>query len=219
MANGTGTLYETTVKLSQNHSMISTCYHEAGHTIAGLLMFMKVPSVSVEKARRISGETNYEMIDDDAVSNAELLYYFDIAQLNIYYAGMVAERILYKDITGSSIWPKVLKEGCEDDISNAAIIIKKKNLAPPGKPRYNFKKKIMRNLSDLLLKHWDGVKLISHALFEKKRLSHDDLKEILIKKSDNKEFWKQQFKYINLYVDQNKSLDSKDIRIILNRKY
>lgn len=219
MANGAGHLYETTVKLSQNHSMISTCYHEAGHAVCGLLMFMKIPSVSVEKARRISGETNYEIMNDENINDLDLLHFFNISEININYAGMVAEKILYKDITGSKVFPKVLKEGSELDISRAAEIIKKINLAPPGEKRYQYKKKIMRNLDNLLLSHWDTIKLVSHALFERKKLSHDDLKDLLTKKNIHKEFWKKQFKYIKMFVDQNKSLDSRDIKVILSSKY
>jgi len=217
MSNAPRPLYGTTVKLSQNHSMISTAYHEAGHAVCTLLMFGKVSSVFVEKNRRVSGETNFELIDCEYNDIQELHNFVINSEISINYAGMIAEKILYKDITGSTIWPKVLKIGCESDIKRITELIKKNNLSPPGEKRYRLKNKIQRNINKLLLEHWDAIKIIAHALFERNRLVHDDIKYLLIKKSNNPKFWINQFKYINLFIDQNKLIDNKDMKIIFGR--
>lgn len=215
MVNSSSNLYKFTIKVSQNHSYISTCYHEAGHAVCGLLMFMKIPDVSVFKNRRISGETNYEIMTDDQTEDPIMLNYIIKSDIYINYAGLMAEKIFYQDVTGSKIFPNVLKEGIEEDISEIAKIIKTNDLAPPGRKRYLFKKKMMRETRALLEQHWDIVKVVAHELFEKKRLTHDDLKKIICRKTSNKKFWKKQFAYINKFVDQSKKLDNKDIKIII----
>lgn len=215
MVNSSSALYKFTIKLSQNHSYISTCYHEAGHAVAGLLMFMKVPDVSVIKNRRISGETNYEQMTDEQSQDPAFLDYQIKADLIINYAGLMAEKIFYQDVTGSKSFPNVLKEGIEDDIKTVAKIINVNNLAPAGRKRYLFKKKTMKEVRFLLEQHWDVVKIVAHALFEKKRLTHDELKKLVCRKSSNKKFWKKQFAYINEFVDKCKPLDNKDLKIII----
>jgi len=205
-------LYATTVKLSQNLSMITTCYHEAGHAILALLMFCKVESLFIQKDRRVSGEANYNTIQSEI---KEINDFVISSEINILYAGMLAEKIFYEDITGSKILPNVLKDGCEDDIRKVSDIIKKNNLAPPGEKRYRYKKKIQNSTKRLLNENWDAVRAVAHSLFERKKLNFEDLKLILSKKTHNSKFWKDQFKYINLFIDQNKPLDNKDIKIII----
>lgn len=208
-------LYATTIKLSQNHSMIATCYHEAGHAICALLMFAKVSNVFVQKDRLISGATDFDVIEN--VQDSELADFITKSEININYAGMVAEKIFYKDITGSTILPNVLKKGCEEDVRQVADIIKKNNLSPPGQKRYSYKKKIQSDTNKLLLEYWEDVKIVAHSLFDKKKLNYEDLKLVLTKKSSNKDFWKNQFKYISLYIDQEKEIDAKDIKIITRK--
>lgn len=176
---------------------------------------MKVPDVSVIKNRRISGETNYEQMTDEQSQDPAFLDYQIKADLIINYAGLMAEKIFYQDVTGSKSFPNVLKEGIEDDIKTVAKIINVNNLAPAGRKRYLFKKKTMKEVRFLLEQHWDVVKIVAHALFEKKRLTHDELKKLVCRKSSNKKFWKKQFAYINEFVDKCKPLDNKDLKIII----
>jgi len=215
MVNTSNQLYKFTIKMSQNHSYISTCYHEAGHAVCGLLLFMKVADVSVFKNRRVSGETNYEQMDDDQSEDLKFKNYQTRADIYINYAGLISEKIFYQDVTGSKIFPNVLREGIEDDIKEVARIIKTNNLVAAGRKRYLYKKKMMRDVRNLLEEHWDVVKIVAHELFEKKKLTHNDLKKVICKKTSNKKFWKKQFLYINEFVDKSKVLDNKDLKIII----
>lgn len=212
---GKESVVSTTQKLSQDYELISTCYHEAGHTVAGLLTFMKIPAVTVSfTAKSVEGFTHYEMIDQ-AITDEKINDYLILSEIYISYAGLVAEKIHYKEICGADKLPMILKEGSSPDISSAAEIIRKYNLAPPGKKRQQFKQKIFKQLDSDLKTHWDAIKLISHALYKRKRLNYDDLKEILTKKSKNKEFWKNRFKDITMLVTPTRELDNKEIRSIL----
>ncbi len=216
MVNTTSNLYKQTIKLSQNHSYIATCYHEAGHAVCGLLTFMKITDVSVFKKRRISGETNYELItDEQAQEYPDLINYLIKTDIYINYAGLMAEKIYYHDMTGSNIVPNVLKDGIEHDVKEVAKIVKTNNLAPAGRKRYLYKKKMMKEVGLLLEQNWDDVKIVAHALFENKSLTYEELKKVLRRKSANKKFWKKQFIHIHNFVTQNKRLDKKDLKIIL----
>ena len=137
------------------------------------------------------------------------------SDIYINYAGLMAEKIFYQDVTGSKIFPNVLKEGIEADIQAVAKIIKTNDLAPAGRKRYLYKKKMMRETRNLLEQHWDVVKIVAHELFEKKRLTHNDLKKIICAKASNRKFWKKQFVHITEFVEKSKALDSKDLKIIL----
>lgn len=210
-----GAVVSTTQKLSQDYELISTCYHEAGHTLIGLLRFMKIPAVTVNyTAKSVEGFTHYEMcdqeIDDEKINN-----YLLMSEIYISYAGLVAEKIHYKDICGADKLPMVLKEGSSPDILSAADIIRRNNVAAPGKKRQLFKQKIYKELAIDLKKHWQEIKLISHALYKRKRLDWEDLEDLLIKKSTNKKFWKERFKEIAILVDSPEELDEKEIRSYL----
>lgn len=215
MGNKVKGTVSTRQKLSQEYELISTCYHEAGHTIAGLLTFMKIPLVTVSlTSKSVEGFTHYEMINQDMVDE-KINDYLTLSEIYISYAGMIAEKIHYKEICGADKLPMVLKEGSFPDISSATVIIRKYNLAPPGKKRQKFKQEMFKDLDADLKEHWDAIKLVSHALYKRKRLDYEDLKELLTKKSKKKEFWKNRFKEINTLVTSTRELDEKEIRIIL----
>lgn len=206
-----------TQKLSRDYELISACYHEAGHTVYGLLNFIKIQAVAVNifaKNTDDLGYTHYETIDG-IFKDHNILEFLKLAEININYAGLVAEKIYYKDICGSDKFPMMLRKGCSEDILKAADLIKKFDLAPPGKKRYLFKKKILRDSKILLEEHWDAIKLIAHALYNKKKLFYSDLKDLLTKKSDNKEFWKNRFRDINLLFDSPETLDESVVRSTL----
>jgi hypothetical protein len=208
-----------TQKLSQDYELISTSFHEAGHTICGLLFFARITAVTVNyTAKSVEGYTHYEIIDTH-FNDESVIEFLKLAEISISYAGLAAEKIYYKDICGSDKFPMMLRDGSSHDILNAADVIKKFNFAPPGKKRYLFKKKISRNLKILLQEHWDAVRLVAHALYAKKKLSHDDLKDLLTKRSKNKEFWKNRFKEINLIFDSSKTPDLKTTQSILIRQF
>jgi len=208
-------LYRSTIKMSQNHSYISTTYHESGHVVIGLLMYMRVSNVFVVKDRLISGATHYEVIEQEQSKNIDISEYLAKSDIFLSYAGYIAEKKLYKDITGSNVFPKVLKNGIEQDLSQAHTIIISNNMAPPGKKRYQFKKRMMNKTAGILEKHWDVVKIVAHELFENKKLSYEELKKVICRKTHNKKFWKKQFAYIQKF-NKNKQLDAKDIKLLIN---
>lgn len=204
-----------TQKLSQDYELISTCYHESGHTICGLLNFMKISAVTVNyTAKSVEGYTHYEILDTN-FDDEDIVEFLKLAEISINYAGLAAEKIYYKDICGSDKFPMMLRDGSSHDILTAADLIKKFNLAPPGKKRHLFKKKVARDLKKLLEEHWDAIRLVAHALYAKKKLYHSDLKDILTKKSKNKEFWKNRFKEINLLLDSPSTIDLETVKTIL----
>jgi hypothetical protein len=184
-------------KITNTHDFISTSYHEAGHTIYALLHFIKVDSVRVfvdKKTERVGGLTWYRLpprIDHNTDLN------FAKSEICLKYAGLVAEKHHFKQISGSDKFPLFLKDGSSEDTITAAKLIKRHNLAPPGKPRYNYKKKLIGKTLKELQKHWEAVTVVAHRLFNKKRISFDELRKMLTTQIADKEFWKTQFNLID----------------------
>lgn len=221
MAKGTGSIAEIRKKVTKTHEFISTSYHEAGHTIYALLHLMKVTSVNVfedKKLKRIHGNTYYDYPSDfDDIQDPYLLNTLLRAEIGISYAGLIAEKTLFRSISGSRQTPTFISDGSQDDNKSAREVIKKYNLAPPGPKRTAYKRKLMREVQHELHTHWDAVMVVSHALFKHRRLSFDDLQELLTKKTHNRKFWKEQFKNICYFYDNSKTLDEKDLKSILSR--
>lgn len=219
---GAASLMEVRKKVSFDHELISTCYHEAGHTLSGLLHFMKISDVGVEttqdkRIKKDLGYTNFEaVLDCDEVINSNLSHSLLISELYINYAGLAAEKIFYKDVCGIDRLPMTLKYGSWMDRSRAAEIVKKYNLAPPGKKRYYYKHKMFIKTQNLLREYWDDIKLISHNLFNKKKLYFEDLRKILSTKSSKKKFWKNQFKQIDAIFEASKINDESFILSIIS---
>lgn len=185
-------------KVTHTHELISTSHHEAGHTIYALLYFMMVYSVQVfpnKKTKRIEGWTHYDSIDYSDLEDKELQAERLNAEVGLSYAGLVAEKYQYKLHSGSDKFPSFL-DGSSRDLKEASEIIKKYNVAPPGRKRYNYKKRMVRRVTRELQEHWDAVTAVAHGLFQKKRLSFNDLKNILTKKTEHPEFWKERMKVI-----------------------
>lgn len=202
-------------KLSRDFELISCTYHEASHTIYALLHFIRVDGVEVQgEDKEVLGYTHYDPLEGK-FEDSELIHYLLEAEINVYYAGLTGERIYYKDICGSDKFPMTLKNGCSGDIAAASDLIKKNNLAPPGQKRWAFKQRMIRLTKQDLEQNWDAVKLIAHALYKKKKLSYDDLRDILTKKSRHKDFWKGRFKDIDILFDEQKKLDEETIKVIL----
>lgn len=195
-------------KLSYDHEYIATCYHEAGHTITGLLNFLRISDVGIEMSPNKHGKiadlgyTHYDCgLDFLTVEDSELVHNLVMNEINISYAGLAAEKLLYKDLCGTDKIPMALKRGSVIDRDGASELIRKYNLAPAGKKRHAFKKKVFSVVQKELAEFWPDVKLVAKALFKKKRLVYSDLKQILTRKSINKNFWKNRFKDISYLVD------------------
>jgi hypothetical protein len=217
--NGVGSIDQVRKKLTYTHDLISTSYHEAGHAVYGLLHFMKVPSVYVfenKKNKRIEGFCHYESVKElSEVQDIDLFAEQLKAEICIKYAGLTAEKYHFKTISGSDKFPMFLKDGSSDDTLSAAALIKQYEVVPPGRKRYAFKKKMITETLRDLQENWDAVTLIAHGLFQKKRLSFPEIEKLLSKKTDNKEFWKEQFKTIHFIFDNIEGLDEKDLKSIL----
>lgn len=214
---GLGSISEIRKKLSYNHEYIATCYHEAGHTISGLLNYLVISAVGIEMPRdkrssKDAGYTHFDyVLDPEDVKNSELSRKLLLSEIQINYAGLAAEKIFYKEICGTDKLPMVLKFGSYLDRDRVAEIIKKYDLAPPGKKRHLYKKKLFNETQRSLEEYWGDVKLISHALFARRKLYYSDLKELLIKKSSKRAFWKKQFKSIEVLFEAAKANDEKFI--------
>lgn len=214
-----GTLRSVRQKFEKTHELIFVCYHEAGHVIYGLLHFMRVDPVYIfenKKEKRIWGMTHFDSVlntlgtYDEELTNKELH-----SEICMQYAGLTAEKYHYKTVSGSDKFPIIMKNGSEDDTSAASEIIRKHNLAPPGRKRYIYKKKLIRETLCELQNNWEAVTLVAHALFEKKKLSFTELQSLLTKKSKNRIFWKERFKIIQYIFDNQDALDEKELKSIL----
>lgn len=196
------------------YSAISMAYHEASHVICGLANFMKVSSVYIMSDKHDHGNTFYELYDQDTINDKMLSKVIVIFEVQTLYAGLIGEKIYYKDICGLDKFPMHLRIGSSNDIQEASKIINKYNLANPGKPRNLFKKQIHSDTKSILCTYWDDIKLVSHALYKHKKLDHKDVKYILTRKSYNKEFWKNRFKIIKSIYEE-KDIDEKLVKNII----
>lgn len=216
--NSSGSIENIRKKVTHTHELISTAYHEAGHTIYGLLHHMKVDMVHIfedKKSKRICGFTHFNYPIAIEVEDSELSKELMKSDICVNYAGLVAEKYHFKNVSGSDKFPGFWKNGSSSDTMAAAVLIKQ--LATPGRKRYNLKNKLIKKTHYEIQQHWEAVVLVSHALFQRKRLYFSDLKEILTKKSENKEFWKAQFNNIDYIFENGEDLDEKSLKSILCR--
>jgi hypothetical protein len=138
-----------------------------------------------------------------------------ILELQAIYAGLIGEKLYYKEICGSDKFPMHLRIGSSYDLNLASQIIRKNNLAASGKRTRILKKGIQLDVEQILRKHWEVVKIVAHALFKKRKLSFDELKSIIIKKTDDKDFWKDKFKKIKMIHNTRTQPDLLDVKEIL----
>lgn len=188
------------LKLAQNYRVISCAYHEAAHTICGLLYYMQITNVEIyEKKTYVEGATFYETFYNDThyeQIDPKIKEYLLLSEICLKYSGLGGEQIYFKDLSGSDNFLTALKVGTAPDFREAADIIKKYNLAEPGQKRYLFKQKMFRKTKKLLQEYWVDIKMLAHALYEKRKLQEEDIRQLLTKKSPNKRFWKKQFSTI-----------------------
>jgi hypothetical protein len=211
------------LELSFNHELIATTFHESGHTITGLLNFLVISEVGIEMTKENRsqdlGFTDFDSVFYvESVVSQELSNKLLINEIRLNYGGLAAEKIFYKDITGSDKLPMVLKSGSFTDRDRVSEIVKKHCLAAPGKKRHAFKQKLFAETRSALEEYWIDVKLVSHTLFLRRKLVYSDLKELLTKKSHNKTFWKQQFRSIELIRGAGKTGDESTALNIISSK-
>lgn len=204
-------------KVTKTYEQISTSYHEAGHAVFALLHLMKVTSVYIfehKKYKRIHGYTYNTIPLITSIEDPQVYYKLLENEVAFGYAGLIAEKHLFRLISGSNQIPLFIKNGSSDDIGAATKLITQYNLVPPGQKRYAFKRKVNRKVLRVLKEHWGAVSLIAYELFSHKRLSHQDLYDLLTTKSNNKKFWKRQFETISQIYD-NGPIDENLLRIRL----
>jgi hypothetical protein len=188
-------------KQSFDYEMIALCWHEAGHTIAGLLNYAKITNVcfsNITKPGGPDGDTYYAMYNGGIVEDQDLARVLLIFELQIVYAGLIAEKTYYKNICGSDRFPAHLKSGSRGDIEEGSNIIRRNKIIKSGRQTFLFKKQIQKDVELLLKEYWDAVSIIARALYQKKRLSYSELKSLLTRKTKDKEFWKSHFKKIDI---------------------
>lgn len=219
MANNSGSLDQVRKKLTYTTDLISTAYHEAGHTVYGLLHFMKIYSVWVgtnKKSKRFEGLCYYDLpIELNEITDSALLVERVTAEICFKYAGLAAEKYHFKSISGSDKYPLFLRDGSSDDTLTAAALFRAWHIVPPGKKRYNFKKKLIKETLQELQDNWDAVTIVAHALFKKKRLSYMNLKKLLTKHTNDPEFWKHNFSALESAFNKQSPLDEKELKYIL----
>ena len=112
--NSTASIGNIRKKFHEIHELISTSYHEAGHTVYGLLSLMKIESVCVfadKKSKRIEGFTHYNSPRLDFIQDNTLFGNRLYCEIGLSYAGLIAEKRHFKLISGSDKFPSVSKRG------------------------------------------------------------------------------------------------------------
>jgi len=184
-------------KQVSEYNLIATAHHEAGHTICGLHNYWQVCNVEIFAPHYNEAYTYYADYDTSAGTN-EIAKQFILFDLQATYAGLIAEKMYYKDISGSDVFPTHLRVGSRDDIKYISAQIRKYKLALPGKSTHLLKKQLQNAALNILTEHWDAVKLVAHKLYQKQKLTFDELQYILTRKAEHKEFWKDRFRKIKL---------------------
>lgn len=191
-------------KQVSEYNLIATAHHEAGHAVCGLHNFWYISNVDVLSAPHYNaGETLYFDYNVESAENNDLIKSFIFFDLQATAAGLIAEKMYYKDICGSDKFPMHLRIGSSDDIAFISKQIRKYKLAAPGNATHFLKKQIAKEASSILINHWPAVKAVAHQLYQKKTLSFDELKYILTRKTEHKEFWKDRFKKISIIHSDN----------------
>ena len=196
MAKG-ASIGEVRKKVTKTYELITTSYHEAGHTVYALLHGMKVDSVCIFEHKifkRIHGFTQYE--SSNTTENCQITDFLE-QEIGLMYAGLLAEKYHFKMISGSDQVPTFIKEGSSDDLLTVRQLIKKHNPAPAGGKRSAYKQAIIRKTIALLVEHWGSVDVVAHALFKHKKLSYQDLRLLLTTRTKNRKFWRSIFKEID----------------------
>jgi ATP-dependent Zn protease len=210
-----GSLYSVIKKQSYDYELIAMAYHESGHAVCALHNFMKVYNVNVMTPKNQEGNTDCILYDDNYTDDEELVKVFLIFELQMTYAGLLAEKMYYKDICGSDKFPMHLKQGSSDDIKSASKLIRRHRPVSPGRSTYLFKNQIQNDVEQLLTEHWDAVKIVAHALYQKKRLSYDELKYLLTRRTERKDFWKDKFKKINFIHNEKREPTLTELKDIM----
>lgn len=127
-------------------------------------------------------------VDFDDIDNKELLSIVLKNDLYVTYAGMIAEKLFYKKISGSNKFPAHLKIGSEQDVKEGYSAIKKYKLSNDTK---KYKNKLMKLTEKVIETYWEDLVKIAHLLYNKRKIKSNDLEKVL-----KSTFWKSIFKDI-----------------------
>jgi hypothetical protein len=202
-------------KQSSDYELIATSYHESAHAIVALANLVCVDDVSITINE--GGDTNYCLFEADLAIDENVKNIVLMSELKTIYAGLVGEKMYYRDICGNRKFPMHLKIGSSIDMCAASKIIRKYKLAPSGKLTMKLKEDIRIEVERFLIRHWESVKLIAHTLYKKKKLNFFELKYILSRSKD-KEFWKDKFKKIKIIYEDEEELTEKVVKSVINSK-
>jgi len=205
-------------KQSIDYSLIAASHHESGHCLVALLNLIQVSDVGVAiDGSDAVGLTQFYMYKNTVIEDRELHELLVLSDLLVAYAGLQAERLYYKDICGSSKFPLHLKVGSAEDTASAYKLIRTNNLATPGKETSILKKKLQSEVEQMLIAYWSDVKLVAHSLYQRRKLYFRDLKNLLTRNNDNKDFWKSQFKTINFIHHDSKVPGEQEVKEALHK--
>lgn len=202
---------------SSDYELIASAYHEAAHTIVALANLVLVDKVSITVD--MGGDTFYSCYHADNTESEILKKLIVIAEIKTIYAGLVGEKMYYRDISGNTKLPMHLRIGSSSDNKVGSNLIRKYKLAKSGKETVLLKRHIKDEAEKFLLKHWSAVKAVAHSLYKKKKLNTAELKYILIRNIDDKDFWKEIFKKIKILYEQKKDLSEKTLRSLISSKF
>jgi hypothetical protein len=179
---------------------IFCCFHEAGHVIYALSKLMRVTEVALYKNKRnsrIEGFTVFNPIHPiESFTDLETRRFAILSDIGTSYAGQIAEKHQYKLLSGSAVLPKLLKQGAFFDTKSASNYIDRFDLAEPGKPRADLKKKIKLVVESEVAETWEDITIVAHELLKERTLNYPMLKKLLLTKSRNHEHWKVKFHLI-----------------------
>lgn len=203
--------------MGQDYAKIAMCWHEASHTICGLINYINILQVYIISHKYDHGKTSYEMYDCSEIKDKNLARTILLHEIQTLYAGLIGEKLYYKEICGSDNFPMHLRIGSSNDIRDAAKLIAKYKLSEPGASRYQFKKQIQNDVKKIIEDYWSDIKLISHILYRYDELNHDELKYFLTRRSVNKEFWTIKFKDIKKIYKEEKEFEENILKKLLNK--
>lgn len=207
-----------TKKQSCDYEMIASAYHEASHTIAALANFVLIDAVRIAWDK--GGDTFYSIqYHADETEDPILKKLIVMAELRTIYAGLVGEKIYYKQICGSNKFPAHLKIGSSSDMKVGSDLIRRYKLANPGKETHQLKQDVRQDMEKFLYKHWETVKLLAHTLYRKKKLNFTELKYLLTRAKEDKDFWKDKFKRIKMIYEAKSELSEKVVKNLISSKY
>jgi len=196
------------------YELIHTSYHESAHTICALLCLTKIDYVKIfeEETSNDLGETVFTTLDEESFLDENLKKVRIISEIYIRLSGINADKILFRKNCGLNKTPKNILDRSYEDLKVSSSIIKK-HIVNSKKEKKIIKNLFMKESYNIIENNWDDISLISFYLLKKKYLSYIDLKKILTTKSNNKIFWKNQFKILKKMFINKQGVDEYFVKI------